>query len=139
MNGNRRSRQRRGFLVIVDCDDVIYKCNEEALRLLNHECGTTFRKSDIHNWGMNCSGVDARLKYFSDPEFVTNQPLYPGAKEFIACLLNKDVEVMFATNVPPQCAGVRVSAIVRDFPEIPISNILIGGRKDLLAADMMLD
>lgn len=48
-------------------------------------------------------------------------------------------EVVIATNVPPVCAGARVNAIIKHFPEIIPSNILIGARKDLLVADMMLD
>lgn len=94
--------------------------------------------SDITSWGTHNTGIDERLKYFADPKSFKNQPVYPGAQEFVH-KLSKKAEVVIATNVPAQCAGVRINAIVKNFPEIKISNILIGARKDLLNADMMLD
>lgn len=126
------------FKIILDCDDVLFGCNEQAIQKLNKEKGTSYKMSDITSWGTHNTGIDERLKYFADPKFVKNQPVYPGAQEFVH-KLSKKAEVVIATNVPAQCASVRINVIVKNFPEIKISNILIGARKDLLNADMMLD
>lgn len=128
---------RKLFKVVLDCDDVLFMCNETALQKLNGK-GHQYKLTDINHWGILGNGLDERLPYFEDPEFISQLPLYPGAKEFVR-KLSKRAEVVIATNVPAQCAGARIDAIVRNFPEIKISNILIGGRKDLLNADMMLD
>ena len=129
---------RKLFKVLLDCDDVLFMCNQTAVELLNKEHSLNFKLSDITRWGPLGNALDDRLEYFKDPEFVENLPLYPGAQEFVHELAKK-AEVIIATNVPPECAGARVNAIIRNFPEIKPSNILIGGRKDLLSADMMLD
>lgn len=129
---------RKRFKVILDCDDVLFMCNQKAVEDLNREKMTNYKLNDITRWGSLGNELDDRLKYFSDPEFVEKLPIYDGAKEFVH-ELSKKAEVVIATNVPPICAGARVNAIIENFPEINPSNILIGARKDLLSADMMLD
>lgn len=129
---------RRNFKVILDADDVLYDCNGEAVRRLNLESGTDYSKTDITRWGTVGSRLDERMKYFEEPKWIASLPVLPGAKEFVS-VLSKEAEILVVTNVAPKCAGARMDAIIRDFPEISPSNILIGGRKDLLRADMMLD
>lgn len=129
---------RRNFKIILDCDDVLYQCNLVGIKNINERYGMNFSMSDIDKWGLLNNTLDRRLELFANPDFVARQPLYPNAKEFVS-ELSKRAEIFIATNVPAQCAGARINAIVRDFPEIPVSNILIGGRKDILRADMMLD
>lgn len=129
---------RKTFKVILDADDVLYDCNQEAVRRLNEEKGTDYSLSDITAWGLLGNGLDGRLRYFEDPEFVRTLPLMEGARNFVSRLAEM-AEILVVTNVPAKCAGARMDALVRDFPEIRPSDILIGGRKDLLNADMMLD
>ena len=129
---------RKTFQVVLDCDDVLYCCNEEALQRLNTEEGTSFKMSDLWQWGTFGDARDLRLRYFSDPDFVRSQPLYPGAREFVQ-KLSRMAEVFICTNVPAVCIGARYDSLLRDIPEIKPENILFGGRKDLLKADMMLD
>ena len=124
--------------VVLDCDDVLYTCNQEAINKLNNEYSTNFKKEDISSWGLMNNELDYRMKYFSDPEFIGKLSLYPGAKEFVRAL-SKIAEIFICTNVKPDCAGVRIASIINNFPEIDPGNILIGGRKDLLHADVLLD
>ena len=124
--------------VVLDCDDVLYTCNQEAINKLNNEYLTNFKKEDISSWGNMNSLLDERMKYFSDPEFIGELPLYDGAKEFVRAL-SKVAEIFICTNVSPNCAGVRIASIINNFPEIDPGNILIGGRKDMLHADVLLD
>lgn len=129
---------RKLFKVILDCDDVLFESSQKAVDDLNHVKGTDYKLNDIKQWGLLGNELDERLEYFLDPDFIENLPLYPGAQEFVH-ELSKKAEVVIATNVPPVCAGARVNAVIKHFPEINPSNILIGARKDLLVADMMLD
>lgn len=129
---------KKTFRVVIDCDDVLFDCNGYAVTRLNKEEGCSFKKEDITAWGELDSVLDKRLQYFHDPAFVREMPVFPGAKEFIA-ELGKRAEIFVATSVAAECAGERVSAIIQNFPEIKPGNILIGGRKDMLKADMMLD
>lgn len=129
---------RKLLKVILDCDDVLFMCNQRAVERLNLVNDTHYSINDINRWGILGNKLDERLMYFSEPSFMGSLPLYPGAKEFVS-ELSKKAEVVIATNVQPECAGARVNAIIRNFPDIKPSNILIGARKDLLKADIMLD
>lgn len=124
--------------VILDCDDVLYQCNQYAIQKLNSEKGTSFKCEDIRRWGILGNVLDERIKYFQSPEFFRNIPVFDGAKAFVH-ELSKKTEVFIATSVPANCAGERVTSIIQNFPEIDPGNILIGHRKDLLNADFLLD
>lgn len=126
------------MLTILDCDDVLYDCNEMACKRLNSEYGTTYSINDIHLWGAMDSILDKRFKYFYDPKFIGNLPVAPGAKEFVH-QLSQMSEIVVATDVAPCCAAERIKSIKKDFLEISPENVLIGGRKDILNADFMLD
>jgi len=129
---------KKEFRVILDADDTLYECNRTAIKLLNDEKGTEYSINDIKNWGILGNELDERLKFFNDPTFIKNIPLMKGAKDFVHKLSEK-AEIFICTNVQPQCAVSRFFSLTENFPEIKPENIIIGGRKDLLVADMMLD
>lgn len=124
----------------LDVDDVLYDCNAYALRLLNEQEGITppLTVHDIRSWGHGDSGVDRRLRYFSQPDFVASQPILPGAKEFVE-QLSRVADVFFVSAVPPACMSARAMRLAADFPQIPTKNILLGHRKDLVNLDILLD
>ena len=125
--------------VALDCDDTVYECNPYAIKLLNEEKGTNFTVNDIKGWAHGIGeGVDERVKYFNQPEFYTNMPVLPGAKEFVE-KLSKKAEIFVVTSVTPSCATARIEAILRDFPCIKKENIIIATRKDVIEVDVILD
>ena len=67
-----------------------------------------------------------------------NQPIIPGAQSFVR-ELSKLADVFFITAVPAACMSARAERLIRDFPEIPPENIIIGTRKDVMALDILLD
>lgn len=129
---------KKRIKVILDCDDVLYECNKVAIEKLNDELGTNYKLEDIKEWGLTGTTIDERLKYYDDPDFVGDLPLIKGAKEFVHKLSEK-AEIFVCTSVQPNCASRRLASIIENFPEIKVSNIMIGGRKDMLVADFMLD
>ena len=124
----------------LDVDDILYDCNAYALERLNEKRvgEPPLTIYDIRGWGRGESAVDARLAYFSSPEFVQSQPVLPGAKEFVRRLADV-AEVFFVTAVPPACMSARALRLAEDFPYIPQDNILIGTRKDMVNLDILLD
>ena len=124
----------------LDVDDILYDCNGYALECLNRENPESQPLTiyDIRGWGADKSRTDERLKYFSDPAFVTAQPILPGAREFVR-KLSRVAEVFFVTAVPPACMSARALRLREDFPEVPAENILIGTRKDMVNLDILLD
>ena len=125
----------------LDVDDVLYECNAFALARLNEKekPETPFTIYDIHGWGKEeKEGVDRRVRYFSDPDFVASQPLFPGAQKFVQKLAAV-ADVFFVSAVPPSCMSARAMRLAADFPFVPTDNILLGTRKDLVKLDILLD
>ena len=132
----RKYRLRIGL----DVDDVLYECNSYALDLLKEKYGDdpALDVNSIRSWGLQGNISDERIKFFSSPDFVRNQPMFKGAQRFVR-ELSAFSEVFFVTSVPPECMTARAKRLMEDFPEVPSGNILIGTRKDVVNLDILLD
>lgn len=131
--------RKKQLKIGVDVDDVLYNCNQHAIDLLCAEKEySPMSIYDISSWGSEGSVLDARIDYFSRADFVQNQPILPGAQEFIRKLVQRG-EVIFTTAVGGTCMSSRAERLMRDFPEVPERNIMVGARKDLLSLDFLLD
>lgn len=124
--------------VILDVDDVLNDCNQIAVERLNREKRTRFHLEDITKWGLLHNDLDLRLNYFESPDFMKNLPAKKGAHDFVK-ELSKISEVFVATAIHKNCAGIRIDQIFHDFPEVEPGNIIIGERKNILLADVLLD
>jgi len=124
----------------LDVDDVLYDCNAYALAKLNemHGYDPPLSVYDIKAWGQNGGPDDERLRFFGDPAFAAEQPLLPGAAEFVR-ELSRVADVFFVTAVPPACMTARALRLAADFPYVPADHILIGAHKDLVELDILLD
>ena len=132
----RKYRLRIGL----DVDDTLYDCNAYALSLINaaHPDEEPMDINEIHGWGRVGRHYDERVALYSNPEFVKNQPILPGAQKFVR-ELSRLADVFFVTAVPAACMSVRAERLIRDFPEIPAENIIIGTRKEVMSLDILLD
>ena len=131
--------RKKQLRIGVDVDDVLYNCNQHAIDLLCEERAySPMSIYDISSWGSVGSILDARIDYFSRADFVQNQPIFPGAQEFIHKLVQRG-EVIFTTAVGGSCMSSRAERLMQDFPEVPERNIMVGARKDLLSLDFLLD
>ncbi len=132
----RKYRLRIGL----DVDDILYECNSYALRLLKEKYGDdpALDINNIREWGLQGDLSDERIAYFSSPDFVASQPLYPGARRFVRELC-KTADVFFITAVPLNCMSIRAERLANDFPDVPAGNIIIGTRKDVVNLDILLD
>lgn len=127
-------------IIFVDCDDVLYECNNYALDLLNAKYPNKepLCFSKITSWGLTGTRYDERLAYFSDPEFVSTQPLIEGAQKFIK-ELSEIAEVYFLTSVPSEVLSARAIRLKQDFPWISESHIILSAAKHLMKSDILLD
>lgn len=129
---------RKKLKVVLDFDDVLASCNDHAIVMHLQETGEILDYNSITDWGILGENVDARLAYFEREEFYLTQPALPGACEFLLQLMKK-ADVFICTAVDPRFMGARVQRIIELFPYFPQENILMGKRKDLIHADIMLD
>jgi len=132
----RKYRLRVGL----DVDDVLYECNAYALSILNERYPDEepMTINEIKGWGEYGRHPKERIALYSDPEFVKNQPILPGAQKFVR-ELSKFADVFFVTAVPVKCMSARGERLLQDFPEVPPENIIIGTRKDVVSLDILLD
>lgn len=124
----------------LDVDDTLYECNSYAVSIINkrHPDEPPMTVEEIKTWGGTGRHVDERVKLYSDPEFVRTQPVTEGAQEFVK-KLSEIADVFFVTAVPACCMSARAERLIKDFPEIPSENIILGTRKDIISLDIMLD
>lgn len=128
----------RGFKVVIDADDVLLSCNDYALELLKKDTGKECSVNEIDGWGILGKPVDERLRYFDDPQFFSTQPAMEGAGGFLKRVSEMaDVTIMTAVN--PKFAGMRIERLQKLFPFFSASQVVMGERKDLLNADVILD
>ncbi len=132
----RKYRIRVGL----DVDDTLYECNSYAVTIINrrHPDEEPIKIEEIKSWGGSERHGDERIALYSDPDFVRTQPVTEGAQEFVK-KLSEIADVFFITAVPARCMSARAERLVKDFPEIPPQNIIMGTRKDVISLDIMLD
>lgn len=124
--------------VVIDCDGIVYQCDEAILKDLNDKYGTNYTIEDIGVYGLTGNYIlDKKFDYYKDKSFVLNQPLYPGAKEFVNAL-QKRCNLYFCTAVMTEGMSARAEALMRDF-NISQSQIIIAKDKSLVTADYFLD
>lgn len=125
--------------IAVDFDDTIGINNQLAIDAYNAEYGTNYTINDIKKWNdKDDPTLKYRIKCYNDPEFVSKQVPYPGAKEFIKKLC-KIADVYIASAVPPQCMTARAMSIKKHFPWIKDDHIILGSSKHLYDIDILLD
>ena len=124
----------------LDVDDTLYECNSYAVSIINsrHPDEEPLKVEDITSWGGGHRHSDERIQLYNDPEFVRTQPITEGAQEFVK-KLSEIADVFFITAVPACCMSARAERLIKDFPEIPAENMILGRRKDIITLDIMLD
>jgi len=124
----------------LDVDDTLYECNAYALKIINEkypdEEPVTIH--DIKGWGMFGRHAEERIALYSDPHFVETQPVCQGAQKLVR-ELSRFADIFLVTAVPAKVMTARAERLLKDFPEVPPQNIIIGTRKDVVALDILLD
>lgn len=123
----------------LDVDDVLLECVPYAIKLANekYKFDPPLTIYEVDRWGKLGTRADVIFEFFTE-EFFRTQPVIEGAKEFVR-KLSQMTEVFICTSVYPQFMSIRAERIMREFPEIPAENILMGTRKDKLNVDILFD
>lgn len=123
----------------LDWDDVAAPFNSIALEMANekYHFDPPLKLEEITSW--ENSGRTSVIKefYFSD-ELYQRQTVPEKNKKYIRQLM-KIADVYFITAAFPQYMGFRAAQILREFPEFPQENIILGNAKKLVQFDIILD
>ena len=131
---------KKYFRIGLDVDDILFSCNEYAVELANREYGfePPMTIEEIQSWGKTGRRTDVLLDYYQKESFVKNQPLLPGARQFVE-ELSRRAEVFFVSAIPPKLMGIREEQLSEAFPMVPGKNMILGFRKELVNMDILLD
>ena len=127
--------------ILLDIDDTLMVCCEPAAEIVRREKGYNIRFEDMKEWGFTYHPEyvqKAMFEVMNRDEFIRSQRPNPGAVELVKKLQKMGHTVIIYSSVKPRQMGVRAEAILRWFP-IPESNIVLGGHKNLMKADVILD
>ena len=130
----------RNIRVALDCDDVLFSCNQYAIDMANKEknFNPKLQLHELIKWGKQMNRADAIFEYYSRADFYQSQPVLKGAKEFVKKLCEiADVYIITATS--PEFMSERALRILKEFPEINPNNILLGACKNICKVDFLLD
>ncbi len=124
----------------LDIDDLLMECIPYAIRLANekYQFDPPLTIYEVDRWGKLGTRADVIFDFFQDPDFYRNQPILPGAREFVK-KLSQISEVFVSTSVYPQFMSIRAQRIIEEFPEISADHIYMGSRKDKIDVDILFD
>lgn len=126
------------FDIALDVDDVLAPCLEPGCKLLGID-PMRITDWDLNKTDLSREEIQALMMVICSPEFARNQRPHPGAVEMVQELVNDGHRVLIATAVDVDCMGKRTEMLLRYFPMLNRSNIMLGARKELLNVDFMLD
>lgn len=124
--------------VILDADDVLLDCNSYALDLLRAQQPGDYSIDRVTGWGTLGIPEDGRFQFLNSKDFYMKQPALPGSRAFLEELC-RICNVTIMTAVYPQFMGERIERLTQLYPDFPVENIIMGKRKEMLQADVMLD
>lgn len=134
-------KKGKPMVILLDVDNVLMPCTETACKKAASR-GLSVDVKDVTQYSFANFPTEISkqlMEIFNEPDFFDDQVPYPGAVEMVDELLDAGHEVIIASAMKPHRMGIRANQIPKFFPRIPIRNILLGSRKDLLNADFLLD
>ena len=123
-----------------DCDDVLFSCSDFAIEQVNKDYNLELETNKLKRWGYRYGDYKKMYQYFSDENFVRNQPVLDGAVQFMK-KLNKvpNVRIYFVTAVPASMMSIRAESLKKNFPFIDEKNFILTSSKNITKFDVFVD
>lgn len=123
----------------LDWDDVTAPFNSIAVAMANekYHIEPPLVLEEIESWE-NRGRAGIIKEFYNDEELYARQRVPERTKKAVRKLMEIG-EVYFITAVNPEFMGTRAQQILREFPELPHENIILGNAKNLVQFDIILD
>ena len=123
----------------LDWEDVTAPFNSIAIQMANekYEFDPPLSIDEINSWE-NKGRTSVIKEFYQDEELYNRQHVSEKNKKAIRKLM-EIADVYFITAVYPDFMGIRAKQIIREFPELPQENIILGSAKNLVQFDIILD
>lgn len=123
-----------------DCDDVLFSCSDFAVEKVNKDYNLELDPNKINKWGYKYGDYKKMYQYFSNEDFVRNQPVLDGAVEFLKKLSKvPNVKIYFVTAVPASMMSIRAESLKKYFPFIDEKNFILTSSKNITQFDVFVD
>ena len=123
----------------LDWDDVTAPFNSIAIKMANekYEFDPPLTLEEVDSWE-NTGRASVIKEFYSGEELYYRQHVPEKNKKAILKLM-EIADVYFITAIAPEFMGIRAKQILREFPELPHENIILGTAKNLVQFDIILD
>lgn len=123
----------------LDWDDVTAPFNSIAIQMANEkfDIQPPLTLEDITSWE-NTGRASVIKQFYGEEELYYRQHVPEKNKKVIRKLM-EIADVYFITAVYPEFMGIRARQILKEFPELPHENIILGSAKDMIKFDIVLD
>ena len=79
--------QNKKLTIALDCDDVLFDCNEEAVKMLNKAYGTHYSKTDIKHGGIQDPCLTSVFVSLKIPDLYQTKSFYQEQKNLFNSFL----------------------------------------------------
>lgn len=123
----------------LDWDDVIAPFNDVAIAMANEKYNIEppLTLEEVTSWN-NTGRASVIKEFYQMDELYHNQVVTEKTKRCVRQLM-KIADVYIITAAYPKFMGIRAKQILKEFPEIPESRIILGSAKNLVQLDIILD
>ena len=122
--------------IICDMDEVIVDMINPLLKQYNRMYSSDITIDDVTQWQL----PDDMINKFKEDDFFVKLPPISGAIDGLNQLMEWGHDVIVATNHSdnPRIAKDKILWMFYNYPDLS-ENMMIGGRKDLLQGDVIID
>lgn len=128
------------MVILLDVDDVLVNFTSEVNDFVNKKFNTNYKYEDS-TWGF-VNYEDEHREYAMtlarSYEFISNLEFKDGAVEFVNTLTSNGHDVIFLTSALEGVLDARSKFLSKAFPHLK-NNIILAKRKDIIAADIIID
>ena len=122
--------------IILDLDEVVCDMMNPLISMHHDRYNSDIIIDDVTGWDLPPDMVEI----FTTPGFFLHLPIIPGAADGVKKLLEWGHDIIIATNHSniDYIAADKVLWVQRNLPMLA-ANMMIGGRKDVLQGDVIID
>ena len=127
--------------IILDVDDVLMECCRPAAEIVRKKYGYDIRFEDMTKWAFTNfpeQVAQAMFEVMGQDEFIRLQTPCSGAVYLITELREMGHPVIIFSSIKPSKLSIRAEMIQKTF-HVPDNDIVLGGHKNLMNADIILD
>lgn len=129
--------------ILVDLDDTVWDLCSAWINCLNKRFNRNVKLSDVTEWDITKVYPGLSKNEIYSPLYEENLwksiKIRKDALEILPKLIDDGHEIFFVTATDYRNIKFKIDLIKQHFPYVPISNLIITYRKDMVKGDLLID